>query len=143
MNVQDLPVVNASLNAFSALLLITGYLFIRRRKILQHRLCMIGALCTSVLFLVSYLVYHYHVGSVRFTEQGAIRVIYFTILVSHTILAIVIVPLVIITVVRAFRNQFAQHKRIAKWTLPLWLYVSVTGVLVYLMLYVWWPSSTL
>ncbi|RMG42799.1 MAG: DUF420 domain-containing protein, partial [Methanobacteriota archaeon] len=100
-----------------------------------HKKCMIAALISSFLFLTSYLIYHYQVGSVAFTGQGWIRSVYFTILISHTILAMVIVPLVILTVTRAFKSRFARHKKIARWTLPLWMYVSVTGVVIYLMLY--------
>jgi putative membrane protein len=135
ITVADLPGVNAALNSASALLLVSGYFFIRRGRIAAHRCCMLAALGTSALFLVSYLVYHYHVGSVAFTGQGWIRGLYFTILISHTILAVAIVPLVLITVSRALRGRFDRHKRIARWTLPLWFYVSVTGVIVYWMLY--------
>jgi len=132
---SDLPGVNAALNTASALLLATGYLFIRKGRVALHRLCMLSALLTSTLFLASYLVYHYNVGSVPFRGQGWIRVVYFTILISHTILAIAILPLVLITVTRALKGNFERHKRIARWTLPLWFYVSVTGVIVYWMLY--------
>lgn len=132
---SSLPSLNAALNSASALLLFSGYIFIRRGRIAAHRRCMLAALGTSALFLVSYLVYHYNVGSVAFTGQGLIRRVYFTILISHTILAVTIVPLVLITATRAFRGRFDRHKRIARWTLPLWSYVSVTGVIVYWMLY--------
>jgi uncharacterized membrane protein YozB (DUF420 family) len=132
---SDLPGVNAALNSASALLLATGYLFIRKGRVALHRLCMLSALLTSTLFLASYLIYHYNVGSVPFRGQGWIRVVYFTILISHTILATAIVPLVLITVTRALKGSFERHKRIARWTLPLWFYVSVTGVVVYWMLY--------
>ncbi|OGQ78911.1 MAG: hypothetical protein A3F90_09315 [Deltaproteobacteria bacterium RIFCSPLOWO2_12_FULL_60_19] len=135
MALSDLPGVNAALNTASALLLATGYLFIRKGRVALHRLCMLSALLTSTLFLASYLVYHYNVGSVPFRGQGWIRVVYFTILISHTILAIAILPLVLITVTRALKGNFERHKRIARWTLPLWFYVSVTGVIVYWMLY--------
>ena len=130
-----LPSVNAALNSASALLLAAGYLFIRSGKVAAHRRCMLAALATSALFLTSYLFYHYHVGSVPFTGQGWTRRLYFTILISHTTLAAAIVPLVLITLYRALRNRFDQHRRIARWTLPLWFYVSVTGVIVYGMLY--------
>lgn len=130
-----LPSVNAALNSASALLLAAGYIFIRRRKVAAHRLCMLSAFATSTLFLTSYLIYHYHVGSVPFTGQGLMRGVYFTILISHTILAAAIVPLVLITLYRALKANFDKHKRIARWTLPLWFYVSVTGVIVYGMLY--------
>jgi uncharacterized membrane protein YozB (DUF420 family) len=132
---SSLPGLNAALNSASALLLVSGYFFIRRGRIGAHRRCMLAALGTSAVFLISYLVYHYHVGSVAFTGQGWIRRIYFTILISHTILAAAIVPLVLITASRALGGRFDRHKRIARWTLPLWLYVSVTGVIVYWMLY--------
>ena len=132
---SDLPGVNAALNTASALLLATGYLFIRKGRVALHRLCMLSALLTSTVFLTSYLIYHYNVGSVPFRGQGSIRAVYFTILISHTILATAIVPLVLITVTRAFKENFERHKRIARWTLPLWFYVSVTGVIVYWMLY--------
>jgi putative membrane protein len=135
MTYSDLPHVNAALNSICTLLLITGFIFIRRHQITAHRICMTAAFFTSVLFLASYLVYHYHQGSVRFTGQGPIRFIYFIILISHIILAAVILPLVGLTLKRAFRGEFFLHKNIARWTLPLWLYVSVTGVIVYLMLY--------
>ena len=133
--VSYLPSVNAVLNSLSALLLLVGYLFIRRGKVWAHRLFMLSALTASTLFLISYLTYHFQVGSVPFQGQGWIRWIYFTILISHTILAAVIVPLVLLTLFRALKGNFERHKRIARWTLPLWLYVSVTGVVVYLMLY--------
>ena len=130
-----LPVVNATLNGASAVLLSLGYYFIRRRAIVAHKSCMVGAFATSTLFLISYLVYHYHVGSIPFTGSGGIRTAYFTILISHTILAAVIVPLVLITLSLALKARFDKHKRIARWTLPVWLYVSVTGVIIYWMLY--------
>lgn len=132
---SSLPALNAALNSASALLLAAGWLFIRSGNVAAHRRCMLAALATSTLFLTSYLIYHYHVGSVPFTGQGWTRRLYFTILISHTSLAVTIVPLVLITLYRALRNRFDRHKRIARWTLPLWLYVSVTGVIVYGMLY--------
>ena len=135
MGVSDLPVLNAGLNATSALLLATGYAFIRAGRAKAHRKCMIAALVSSALFLTSYLVYHFQVGSVPFTGQGALRTLYFAILVSHTILAVTIVPLVGTTVLRALRERFDAHRRIARITLPLWGYVSVTGVVIYWMLY--------
>lgn len=138
--ISYLPHVNACLNGTSALLLMTGYSFIRSRNVAAHRTCQVAALGVSILFLISYLTYHFHHGSTRFQGTGAIRPIYFTILLSHTILAIVIVPLVALTFYRAFRNDFTRHRRIARITLPLWLYVSITGVLVYLMLYQIYPS---
>ena len=131
----DLPTVNAALNALSAALLVTGYLLIRRRRISAHRAVMIAAFSCSVLFLVSYLTYHYEVGSVRFQGTGAVRAVYFTILISHTVLAAAVPFLAVITLVRALRRRFDRHRAIARWTLPIWLYVSVTGVAVYWMLY--------
>lgn len=130
-----LPAVNASLNALSTVFLTAGWIFIRRRQIPRHRLSMFSALAMSVLFLTSYLVYHAKVGSVPFPGQGAIRTIYFTILITHVILAATIVPLALITLSRALAGRFDRHRRIARWTLPIWLYVSVTGVVIYLMLY--------
>ena len=135
ITLSSLPGLNAVLNSASALLLLSGYVFIRSGRVAAHRRCMLAAFATSALFLTSYLIYHYHVGSVAFTGQGWIRRVYFTILISHTILAVAIVPLVLITLSRALRSRFDQHKRIARWTLPLWFYVSVTGVIVYWMLY--------
>ena len=135
-----LPHLNAFLNASSFVLLSSGYFFIRRKRVFAHRNCQIAALSASVLFLVSYIVYHAHHGVTKFAGQGIARPIYFTILYSHTILAVVIVPLVIVTVRRAKRADFLRHKAIARWTLPLWLYVSITGVIVYLMLYHLFPS---
>ena len=130
-----LPGLNAALNSASALLLVSGYLFIRCGKIAAHKLCMLAAFITSALFLMSYLTYHYQVGSVRFQGQGWIRLVYFAVLLSHTVLAVTIVPLVLATFARALKGNFAGHKRLARRTLPLWLYVSITGVIVYWMLY--------
>ena len=130
-----LPSLNAALNSASALLLAAGYIFIRTRRVDAHRRCMLAALAASALFLTSYLIYHYNVGSVPFTGRGWIRGVYFSILISHTILAVAIVPLVLTTVYRALRADFLRHRSIARWTLPLWFYVSVTGVVVYWMLY--------
>ncbi|MFQ5824829.1 MAG: DUF420 domain-containing protein [bacterium] len=135
MTLSDLPTVNATLNGISACFLSVGYFFIRKKKIIAHKFCMLSAFATSILFLVSYLIYHYNIGSKPFTGEGWIRPVYFTILISHTILAGVIVPLAIITLTRALKERFDKHKKIARWALPLWLYVSVTGVTVYLMLY--------
>ncbi len=131
------PVINASLNGTSTVLLVTGRWLIGQRRIAAHRLVMLTAVVTSSLFLISYLYYHYHVGSVRFQGTGWSRPLYFTILISHVVLAAAIVPLVIITLTRALRERFDKHRAIARWTFPLWLYVSVTGVLVYFMLYKW------
>ena len=127
--------LNATLNASSAVLLSTGYWMIRRGRVLAHKSCMGLAFLSSTVFLVSYLLYHARVGSVAFRGQGWIRPVYFTLLASHTILAAAIVPLAVITLSRALREQFDRHKRIARWTLPLWLYVSVTGVVIYFLLY--------
>ncbi len=135
MTVEQLPHVNASLNALASVLIIAGYAFIRRRRITAHKACMKSAVAVSAAFLACYLVYHFHVGSVKFTGQGPIRTIYFFILISHIILAAAVPVLVGITVARALRNRLEAHKRIARWTLPIWLYVSVTGVMVYWMLY--------
>src|SRR5437588_4911632 len=135
-----LPHLNAGLNASSFILLSSGYYFIRHQKVKAHRACQLSALTASILFLVSYIVYHQHHGITRFAGQGIARPIYLTILTSHTILAVVIVPLIIITLRRALRCDFDRHKAIARWTLPLWMYVSVTGVIVYLMLYHLYPS---
>ncbi len=135
MAFTDLPLVNAILNTTSSVFLLTGYYFIRQKRKVQHKKMMIAAMVTSSLFLLSYLVYHYEVGSVKFTGQGTARTIYFAVLLSHTILAVAVPPLAIITLVRALRERFDKHRRIARWTLPIWLYVSVTGVIVYVMLY--------
>ncbi len=137
---HDLPTVNAILNATSACFLICGYAFIRKRKIVAHRNCMLGAMAASALFLVSYLLYHYQVGATKFTGTGWIRPVYFAILISHTVLAAAIVPMALVTLYRALRNDFQRHRKIARCTLPLWLYVSATGVLIYLMLYHWFPN---
>jgi uncharacterized membrane protein YozB (DUF420 family) len=134
------PVINASLNGASTVLLIIGRWFIAQRRIAAHRATMITAVVTSTLFLISYLYYHYHVGSVRFQGTGWSRPVYFTILISHVVLAAAIVPLVIITLTRALRERFDRHRAIARWTFPLWLYVSITGVLVYFMLYHWFAA---
>ena len=131
----DLPALNATLNATSAVLLTIGWILIRRGRWRQHRAFMIAAFSTSALFLISYLTYHAHAGSKHFTGQGTIRVVYFTILLTHTALAATIVPLVLITLSRGLSARFDRHRAIARWTLPLWMYVSVTGVVVYLMLY--------
>jgi uncharacterized membrane protein YozB (DUF420 family) len=135
-----LPHLNATLNASSFVLLSSGYHFIRRRNIPAHRNCQIAALTASVLFLISYIVYHAHHGVTKFAGQGIARPVYFTILFTHTVLAVVIVPFFIVTWLRARRKDFQRHKAIARWTLPLWLYVSATGVIVYLMLYHLYPS---
>ncbi len=135
MDLSNLPLLNATLNALGAICLIAGYTFIRQGRIEAHKRAMISAFVFGVLFLISYLVYHYNVGSVRFQGQGAIRKIYFGVLVSHTLLAATVPFLAVITLRRALKERFTQHKAIARWTLPIWLYVSITGVVVYLMLY--------
>jgi len=138
--ISYLPHLNAILNATCALLLFSGYLFIRAGRVAAHRTCQMAAVVVSVIFLTSYLTYHYHHGATRFAGEGLARPIYFTILISHTILAIVIVPLVGVTLYRALKADFVRHRKIARLTLPLWLYVSITGVIVYLMLYQIYPS---
>lgn len=135
MTIEDLPAVNATLNAVSAILLVVGYLLIRARRIEQHRRVMLAAFATSSVFLVFYLVYHAQVGSVRFTRQGVVRPVYFTILVTHIVLAAATLPLAIVTLSRGLQAKYPRHRAIARWTLPIWLYVSVTGVLVYVLLY--------
>lgn len=135
MSIADLPALNATLNAAATVCLAVGWVCIRQGRIPAHRASMIGALVCSTAFLTSYLVYHYHAGSRPFTGAGWIRGVYFAILLTHVVLAAAIVPLVLVTVVRAVRGQFLRHRAVARWTLPLWLYVSVTGVIVYLMLY--------
>ena len=135
MTVHDLPAVNATLNAMSAVLLVTGYVLIRGRRIALHRRCMIAACVTSSLFLVCYVTYHAQVGSVRFTRPGFVRPIYFTILITHVTLAVLVLPLATVTLWRGLGQRFDRHRAIARWTLPIWLYVSVTGVLVYVLLY--------
>jgi uncharacterized membrane protein YozB (DUF420 family) len=139
MNDSILPHLNAALNAASFVLLVAGFYFISRRRVYAHRACMLAALAVSCLFLVSYVVYHAQYGSVRFKGQGLVRPLYFSILISHVTLAAGIVPLVVVTLRRALRGDFVRHRRIARWTYPLWLYVSVTGVVVYLMLYRLYP----
>jgi putative membrane protein len=137
ISVTDLPLINAVLNGTSATLLCSGYYFIRNKNVALHRRCMLLALVSSTLFLVSYLTYHigFHVGSVHYQGTGWTRPVYFTILLTHTILAVVILPMVLITVTRALKGRIEKHRQIAHWTLPLWLYVSVTGVVIYWMLY--------
>ena len=135
LTISDLPALNATLNGIAAILFVTGYLFIKQGRRRQHQWCMLGALTTSALFLVSYVTYHLHAGSRPFPGQGPIRVVYFAILITHVILAAVIVPLALLTAVRGLKSQFDKHVRIARWTFPVWLYVSVTGVVIYLMLY--------
>ncbi|PYV07860.1 MAG: DUF420 domain-containing protein [Acidobacteria bacterium] len=135
ISLSDLPTIDAALNAASAVLLTLGYFFIRKKNILAHKACMLSAFATSTLFLACYLTYHYFHGTTRFAGRGVVRWFYFSLLGSHTLLAAAIVPLVLVTLYRAWRERFDLHKRIARWTLPLWLYVSVTGVIVYWTLY--------
>lgn len=138
---ESLPALNAGLNTASFLLLLSGYLFIRRRRVEAHRACMLAACAVSVAFLISYLTYHFQVGSVRFGAQGWVRPLYFAILITHTILAAAVVPLVLVTLARAWKKKFEAHRAIARLTLPVWMYVSITGVVVYLILYRLFPST--
>ena len=135
LDLSIFPTINATLNAASAVSLSAGYYFIRRRRVAAHRACMLTAFALSTLFLTCYVYYHAHVGSRPFAGTGLIRQVYLSILISHVILAVTILPLALVTLWRAWHEDFARHRRIAAWTLPLWLYVSVTGVVVYLMLY--------
>ena len=137
MDVHSLPAVNATLNGTAAILLVTGYTLIRKKRVDAHKRVMLTAFGVSVAFLICYLVYHAQVGSVHYPKSGAIRIVYYTILITHTILAVCVPVLAIITLRRALRGDFVRHRRIARLTLPIWLYVSVTGVVVYLMLYQW------
>jgi putative membrane protein len=141
MSSLSLPALNAALNSFSAVFLLAGFLFIKWRNQSAHRVCMLSAFVCSMLFLISYLIYHYQVGSVPFRGQGWIRPVYFSILLTHTVLATAVVPLALITLSRALRQRFDAHRRLALWTFPIWLYVSVTGVVVYWMLYRLGPSG--
>jgi uncharacterized membrane protein YozB (DUF420 family) len=135
VSVHDLPAVNASLNALAGVLLLIGYVLIRSGRREQHRRVMIAAFITSAVFLVCYLVYHAQVGSVRFTRQGFVRYLYFTVLVTHVVLAAAVLPLAIVTLSKGLNERYRQHRAVARWTFPIWLYVSVTGVLVYVLLY--------
>jgi uncharacterized membrane protein YozB (DUF420 family) len=135
VTIGDLPALNATLNGLSAIFLVTGYVLIRSGQRELHKRCMVAALVTSSLFLVSYVIYHLNTGSRPFAGTGVVRTIYFAILITHVVLAAVIVPLALTTAARGLRAQYARHVAIARWTLPLWLYVSVTGVVIYLMLY--------
>jgi uncharacterized membrane protein YozB (DUF420 family) len=141
MSIEHLPAVNATLNAASGILLVLAYRAIRRHEVERHRRLMLSSACVSAAFLVCYLVYHAQVGSVRFLGQGPARAVYFTILISHTILAAVIVPLVLRTLYLGLKRLDARHRRIARWTFPLWLYVDVTGVVIYTMLYHLYPHG--
>jgi uncharacterized membrane protein YozB (DUF420 family) len=135
------PALNASLNGTSAVFLLTGRVLIAKKRILAHRFCMIAAVVASSLFLACYVFFHYKVGNILFLGQGWSRPVYFSILISHVVLAVVIVPLAIITLTRGLGGRYAKHRTIARWTWPLWMYVSVTGVIVYFMLYQWFPHS--
>ena len=135
LSIHDLPAINATLNALSGILLLIGYALIRARRIEQHRRIMIAAFVTSALFLVSYVIYHAQVGSVRFTRQGFVRPLYFTILITHVTLAAVVLPMAIVTLTRGLNGRYSRHRSIARWTFPIWMYVSMTGVLVYVLLY--------
>jgi uncharacterized membrane protein YozB (DUF420 family) len=141
MTTTDLPALNATLNGLSTVLLAAGFLFIRRKQVSHHKLCMLVALGISALFLISYVIYHALHGSTKFIDPGPLRWVYYTILLTHVVLAAAILPMVLITIHRALRGRYDAHRRIARWTWPLWMYVSVTGVLVYLMLYKWFPGS--
>jgi putative membrane protein len=132
---SDLASVNAALNSLSAVFLVLGYVFIKKKQVTRHRACMIAAFSASTLFLLSYILYHYQVGSVPFRGLGWIRPVYYILLLSHIVLAAAIVPMALVTLGRALKGSFNLHRRIARWTLPLWLYVSVTGVMVYWLLY--------
>ena len=142
MTVSDLPAVNAGLNGLSAVLLTAGFIFIRRKNRQAHRNCMIAAFITSTLFLACYLTYHFTVTAVtRFTEPAWFRPVYLTILSTHTILAAAVVPMVLMTLHRAIRQRFEAHRKIARWTWPIWMYVSITGVVIYLLLYQIFPQQ--
>ena len=141
ITISALPALNATLNALSGILLLSGYVQIRRGNVRVHMRFMVAAFLVSVLFLISYLIYHYNVGSVGFTGQGWVRTVYFTLLITHTVLAAAVPPLAIITLHRAWRGRFERHRRIARWTFPIWLYVSVSGVAVYVFLYHLFPRS--
>jgi len=143
MRVSFLPTLNAMLNATSGLLIVCGFVLIRRRQIRAHRACMIGAVISSSLFLISYLVYHvgFGRGVTRFSGTGWVKTFYLTVLISHTILAATIVPFIVVTLRRALKDQFLRHRAVARWTFPMWLYVSITGVIVYVMLYHLYPSQ--
>jgi len=140
MSLSDLPAVNACLNSLSAILLAIGYAFIRRNNVTAHRNCMIGAFLVSTIFLICYLVYHFNAGRTVFKEPAWFRPLYLVLLLSHTVLAVVIVPMVLITLSRALKQRFDRHRQIARWTWPLWMYVSVTGVIIYLLLYQIFPQ---
>jgi putative membrane protein len=135
LQLSDLPALNATLNGISAAFLVAGFILIKQRRWRIHKRCMLGALASSTLFLISYVVYHANTGSRPFTGTGTVRTIYFSILITHVVLAATILPLALVTTARGLREQYGKHVKVARWTLPLWLYVSVTGVIIYLMLY--------
>jgi uncharacterized membrane protein YozB (DUF420 family) len=137
LTIADLPTLNATLNATAAILLLFGYREIKRGRMARHRAAMLSACAASTLFLISYVIYHANTGSRPFAGQGPIRAVYFVILITHVVLAAAILPLVLVTLTRALRQRFDRHAALAKWTLPIWLYVSITGVIVYVMLYHW------
>lgn len=141
MSLRDLPTLNALLNATSAFLLMAGVRRIYVKNVEAHKRCMVSAFLVSTLFLISYLFYHFNVGSVGFTGEGWIRPVYFSILITHSVLAVLVPPMAVITLYRAWRGDFERHRRIARWTYPIWLYVSFTGVAVYLLLYVFYPGA--
>jgi putative membrane protein len=141
MKLSDLPALNAFLNGLSAMLLTAAFIFIRRKNIVAHRRCMLAAVTCSILFLISYLTYHAHAGTTYFRNPPWFRPIYLTLLGTHTVLAVTIIPLIIITLTRAFKARFENHRKIARWTWPLWMYVSVTGVLIYFLLYQVFPQQ--
>ena len=143
MHLEDFPAVNASLNAASTVFIAAGWMYIRRERKGPHIVCMTSALITSTAFLTCYLIYHFNVISIRFTAGGAVKWIYYLILLTHVVLAMVVLPMVILTVVPALRQRWDRHRRMGRWTMPVWLYVSVTGVIVYFMLYKWFPSDEL
>jgi putative membrane protein len=135
LQLSDLPALNATLNGISAAFLVAGFILIKQRRWRIHKRCMLGALASSTLFLISYVVYHANTGSRPFAGTGTVRTIYFSILITHVVLAATILPLALVTTARGLREQYGKHVKVARWTLPLWLYVSVTGVIIYLMLY--------
>jgi uncharacterized membrane protein YozB (DUF420 family) len=141
IDIRDMPAINAALNATSAVLLTAGYLFIRLRRVTAHKTCMLSAFVTSMLFLACYVLYHFHVGHVEFQGEGPVRALYLAVLLSHVVLAFTVPPLALAALTFAFRERFDRHTRIARWTLPIWMYVSVTGVLVYWMLYKLYPNA--
>jgi uncharacterized membrane protein YozB (DUF420 family) len=143
VNVYDLPPVNATLNGLSAVFLLLGLFFIKKQQPKAHIACMLAALAASVAFLACYLVYHAHAKSIKFTHPGPARIVYLAILATHSLLAVVNLPMIIVTVTAAARKNFLKHRKWARWTFPIWLYVSVTGVIVYFMLYRWFPSDEL